>query len=58
MKPIKLIVKTNSEKYPIIIGRNLISKLSLLNSSEYENEFKYCMPKNIKENRIILILFI
>ena len=28
MKPIKLIVKTNSEKYPIIIGRNLISNLS------------------------------
>ena len=27
MKPIKLIVKTNSEKYPIIIGRNLISNL-------------------------------
>ena len=28
MRPIKLIVKTNSEKYPIIIGRNLISNLS------------------------------
>ncbi len=28
MKLIKLIVKTNSEKYPIIIGRNLISNLS------------------------------
>ena len=27
MKPIKLIVKTNSDKYPIIIGRNLISNL-------------------------------
>ena len=28
MRPIKLIVKTNSEKYPIIIGNNLISNLS------------------------------
>ena len=28
MRPIKLIVKTNSEKYAIIIGRNLISNLS------------------------------
>ena len=28
MKPIKLIVNTNSQKYPIIIGSNLISKIS------------------------------
>ena len=28
MKPIKLIVKTNSEKYPVLIGRNLIENLS------------------------------
>ena len=28
MKPIKLIVKTKTEKYPIIIGSNLISNLS------------------------------
>ena len=28
MRPIKLIVNTNSEKYPVIIGRNLISNLS------------------------------
>ena len=27
MRPIKLIVKTNSEKYPILIGRNLIPNL-------------------------------
>ena len=30
MKPIKLIIKTNSEKYPIFIGKNLISKISSL----------------------------
>ena len=28
MKPIKLSIKTRTEKYPIIIGPNLISKLS------------------------------
>ena len=30
MKPIKLIIKTNSEKYPIFIGKNLITKISSL----------------------------
>ncbi len=30
MKPIKLIIKTNSEKYPIFIGKNLIKKISSL----------------------------
>ena len=28
MKPIKLIIKTSSEKYPIFIGKNLITKIS------------------------------
>ena len=30
MKPIKLTIKTNSEKYPIFIGKNLITKISSL----------------------------
>ena len=30
MKPIKLIIKTSSEKYPIFIGKNLITKISNL----------------------------
>ena len=30
MKPIKLIVKTNSEKYPVLIGRNLVENISNL----------------------------
>ena len=30
MKPIKLIVKTKSQEYPIIIGSNLVSKVALL----------------------------
>ena len=27
MKPIKLIVKTKSQKYPIVIGNNIVTKL-------------------------------
>ena len=49
MKPIKLIVKTNSEKYPIIIGRNLISNLSQIFKTNSIN-FKKCLlvlDKNI-----------
>ena len=49
MKPIKLIVKTNSEKYPIIIGRNLISNLSGIFKTNSIN-FKKCLlvlDKNI-----------
>ena len=49
MKPIKLIVKTNSEKYPIIIGRNLISNLSRIFKINSIN-FKKCLlvlDKNI-----------
>ena len=42
MNPIKLIVKTDSEKYPIIIGKNLISNLSQIfkKNSIY---FKKCL---------------
>jgi len=49
MKPIKLIVQTNSEKYPIIIGKNLISSLSQLFKKNSIN-FKKCLlvlDKNI-----------
>ena len=49
MRPIKLIVNTNSEKYPIIIGRNLISNLSRIFKKNSIN-FKKCLlvlDKNI-----------
>ena len=49
MRPIKLVVKTNSEKYPIIIGRNLISNLSRIFKKNSIN-FKKCLlvlDKNI-----------
>ena len=42
MRPIKLIVKTKSEKYPIIIGRNLISNLSQIFKKNSIN-FKKCL---------------
>ena len=57
MKPIKLIVKTNSEKYPIIIGRNLVSNLSQLFKKNSIN-FKKCLlvlDKNIPKKYIKLI---
>ena len=38
MKTIKLLVKTKTEKYPILIGSNLISKLSKLLK---ENTIRY-----------------
>ena len=54
MKPIKLIVKTNSEKYPIIIGRNLISNLSEIFKKNSIN-FKKCLlvlDKNIPKRYV------
>ena len=57
MNPIKLIVKTNSEKYPIIIGRNLVSSLSLLLKKNSIN-FKKCLlvlDKNIPKKYVKLI---
>ena len=54
MKPIKLIVKTNSEKYPIIIGKNLISNLSKIFEKNSIN-FKRCLliiDKNISNSSV------
>ncbi len=42
MKTIKLIVKTNSESYPIIIGSNIIKKLSLF-LKENSINFSQCL---------------
>ena len=43
MKPIKLIVKTNSEKYPVLIGRNLVENLSNLLKQNSINSKKYLL---------------
>tara|TARA_Y100000591_G_scaffold331482_1_gene365541 strand:- start:790 stop:1893 length:1104 start_codon:yes stop_codon:yes gene_type:complete len=55
MKPIKLIVKTKTERYPIIIGPNLIHKLSkilkenLLSSKKYLIVVDKNVPKKFLE---------
>ena len=57
MRPIKLIVKTNSDKYSIIIGRNLISNLSQIFKKNSIN-FKKCLlvlDKNIPNRYITQI---
>ena len=54
MKQIKLIVKTNSEDYPIIIGRGLISNLSQIFKMNSIN-FKKCLlvlDKNIPNKNV------
>ena len=55
MKPIKLIVKTNTQKYPILIGNNLISKISKIiknNSIKFE-KCLLIIDKNVPKNSII-----
>jgi len=57
MRPIKLIVKTSSEKYPIIIGRNLVSNLSQLLKNN-SVKFKKCLlifDKNIPNKYVNII---
>ena len=61
MKPIKLIVNTNSGKYPILIGPNVVSKFTkLINQNSID--FKKCMliidkkvPKKIFPGRKSII---
>ena len=57
MKPIKLIVKTSTQKYPILIGSNLISKISkIINNNSIK--FEKCLliiDKNVTKNLIIKI---
>ena len=42
MKPLKLIVKTNTQNYPILIGSNLISKLDNI-IKKNSISFKKCL---------------
>ena len=58
MKPIKLFIKTNSERYPILIGRNLISRLSNL-LKKNSITFKKCLfviDKNIPRKNLIKMI--
>ncbi len=57
MKPIKLIINTNSQKYPIYIGRNLISTFSNLikkNSMSFRKCF-LLVDKNVPKKMILKI---
>ena len=57
MKPIKLIVRTGTQKYPILIGSNLISKISKVidnNSIKFE-KCLLIIDKNVPKNLIIKI---
>ncbi len=57
MKLIKLIVKTNTQKYPILIGNNLISKISKIiknNSIKFE-KCLLIIDKNVPKTLIIKV---
>ena len=57
MKPIKLIINTSSQKYPIFIGRNLISNLSNLAKKNSIN-FNKCfllIDKNVPKKNLYKI---
>ena len=67
MKPIKLIIKTRTEKYPIIIGQNLISNLSKILNKNFikfrkslividknvPNNFQRKIKNNLKKNTYV-----
>ena len=57
MKPIKLLVKTKNERYPIIIGRNLIYKLTNI-LKKNSITFKKCLfviDKNVPKKKLMKI---
>ena len=57
MKPIKLIINTSSETYPIIIGSNLIRNLSKIFQDNSLNSKKYFLliDKNVPKKLVSLI---
>jgi 3-dehydroquinate synthase/shikimate kinase/3-dehydroquinate synthase len=71
MKPIKLIIKTNAEKYPIIIGSNIIKDLSkylkkfsinfnqclLIIDKKIPNRMIFKITNSLKEKKIFKIAF-
>ena len=57
MKPIKLLVSTNNQKYPIIIGANLISKINsiLKNNLVQINKCLLVIDKNVPKKKISIL---
>ena len=54
MKPTKLIIKTKTKQYPIVIGSNLISKISNI-INHYSIKFEKCLlliDKNVPKSMI------
>ena len=54
MKPIKLIIKTKTKQYPILIGSNLVSKISNI-FDHYSIRFEKCLlliDKNVPKSMI------
>ena len=54
MKPIKLIIKTKTKQYPILIGSNLVSKISNI-VDHYSIKFEKCLlliDKNVPKSMI------
>ena len=56
MKPIKLIIRTKTEKYPVLIGRNLVENLSNLFSQNSINSKKRPLAFNSSRNRLLEII--
>ena len=57
MNPIKLIINTKTEKYPILIGRKLVSKISTImnnNSVKFE-KCLFVVDKNVPKKLIFQI---
>ena len=57
MKPIKLIIKTNSEQYPIIIGHNLINNLPIFFKNHLlpSNKFLLIIDKKVPKRFISIV---
>ena len=54
MKSIKLVIKTNSQNYPIIIGHNLVSKISKIMKDNHV-KFEKCLlvtDKNVPQKLV------
>ena len=57
MKKIRLLVKTKSKKYPIIIGYNVISKITNIlksNNISFEKSLIIC-DKNVPKNKLNIL---
>ena len=57
MKPVKLIIKTNSEQYPIIIGHNLMNNLPIFLEKHLSpsNKFLLIVDKKVPKRLITII---